>query len=104
MDLLYRRYASPMELMRIYIDNGRFGEFVENIIESENRRRKEAYEKEEDNKLWQAYNHSYSDKNFADWKKGLVENNKPQDLSMDDAQVSKTIEQARGILKRISPA
>ena len=104
MDLLFSGYASPLDLINTYIENGRFGEFVENIIESENKRRKEAFEKEEDNKLWQAYIHSYSDKNFADWKKGLVENNKPQDLSMDDAQVSKTIEQARGILKRISPA
>lgn len=103
MDLLYSRYSNPIELMSIYINNGQFGEFVENIIAMENKRRKEAFEKEEENKLWQAYIHRYSDKNFADWKKGLVENNKPQDLSMDDAQVSKTIEQARGILKKISP-
>ena len=103
MDLLYSRYSNPMELMRNYIDNGRFGEFVENIVAMENKRRKESFEKEEENKLWQAYIHSYSNKNFADWKKSLVEK-KPQDLNMNDVQVSNTIEQARGILKRIFPA
>ena len=54
MDLLFSRYASPLDFMKLYINQGRFGEFVEGIIGLENKRRKENNEKENDDKLWQA--------------------------------------------------
>ena len=44
MDLLYSRYASPNEFMNLYIEQGRFGEFVWNIVNLENTRRKEQAE------------------------------------------------------------
>lgn len=72
MDLLYSRYSNPMEFMRLYIDQGRFGEFVTEIITQENKRRKEQAEKEDDERLWTAYVHSYSDKSFIEWKSELL--------------------------------
>ena len=108
MDLLFSRYASPMDFMKLYIDQGRFGEFVEGIIGLENKRRKESDEKENDDKLWQAYIHSMSDKSFIEWKQGLKQdnkqvNNQPATLSMTNERVADVKEQARGILRSFSP-
>lgn len=68
MDLLYSKYASPMEFMNLYINNGQFGEFVTHIINRENQRKKEEAEKENEQKLWMMYVHSLMDKSFNDWK------------------------------------
>lgn len=57
-----------MDLMRLYIDNGRFGEFVSEFIRLETKRKNEDAQKEENNKLWSAYIHSYSEKTFNEWK------------------------------------
>ena len=71
MDLLYSRYASPMDLVNLYLEQGRFGEFVENIIELENERKLAEEEKENDNKLWSMFIHSYVPEGttFYAWKK-----------------------------------
>lgn len=106
--MVFSRYASPLDFMKLYIDQGRFGEFVEGIIGLENKRRKEADEKEIDDKLWQAYIHCMSDKSFIEWKRELKQGNtqsnkQPETLSMTDERVADVKEQARGILKRFSP-
>ena len=105
MDLLFSRYASPLDFMKLYINQGRFGEFVEGIIDLENKRRKEEEEKENDNKLWQAYIRSMSEKSFVDWKNELEQgsNKQPETLSMTNERAADVKEQARGILKRFSP-
>lgn len=105
MDLLFSRYASPLDFMNLYINQGRFGEFVEGIIDLENKRRKKEQEQENDDKLWQAYIHSMSDKSFIEWKKELKQENnkKPETLSMTNEMVADVKEQARGILKNFSP-
>ena len=105
MDLLFSRYASPLDFMKLYINQGRFGEFVEGIISLENKRKKEEQEKENDDKLWQAYIRSMSEKSFMDWKKELKEesNKQPETLSMTNERVADVKEQARGILKSFSP-
>lgn len=107
MDLLFSRYASPLDFMKLYIDQGRFGEFVEGIISLENKRKKEKQEKEDDDKLWQAYIRSMSEKSFIDWKKELKQSEgnrkQPETLSMTNERVADVKEQARGILKSFSP-
>ena len=105
MDLLFSRYASPLDFMKLYINQGRFGEFVEGIISLENKRKKEEQEKENDDKLWQAYIRSMSEKTFIEWKKELMQsdNKKPETLSMTDERVADVKEHARGILKSFSP-
>lgn len=66
--MLYSRYSNPLEFMRLYIDQGRFGEWVTEIIAAENQRRKEQAEKEDEEKLWNMYVHSYPETSFNDWK------------------------------------
>lgn len=83
MDLLYSRYASPMDLVRLYISRGRFGEFVANVIEAENTRLREQAEKDEDWKLWLIYVHSYSDESFSQWKKRVTSTGSKSSKSSD---------------------
>lgn len=98
-----------MELMRLYINQGRFGEFVTEILYMDFKRKQEEAEKEEDNKLWLAYIHSMSDKSFNEWKAELRNNSinqqrkEPVNLAMTDKQVANVKQQARGILKNFSP-
>lgn len=89
--------------MRTYIKRGRFGEFVENIINAENERKRKEAEKEEEHKWWTMYVHSMSDKSFIEWKKELMEQKKPESYSMTNEQVEATKQDAKGILQRISP-
>ena len=106
MDLLYSRYSNPLELMSIYIEQGRFGEFVKNIIDMDIKRKKEADEKANDDRLWAAYIRSVSNKPFPEWKKEIVQNanKEPASLGMTDAQVEDAKAQAHDILKRFSPS
>ena len=41
MDLMYSRYADPMGLMRLYINQERFGELVENVLHMEQERKRQ---------------------------------------------------------------
>ena len=72
MDMLYRAYSNPLDLMNIYINQGRFGKFVTGFLEAEYERRKQEAEKDQDWKLWMMYINSLSDKNFADWKDSVL--------------------------------
>ncbi len=105
MDLMYSRYASPDQFMGTYIEQGRLGEFVSFIIGEDNKRRKEAAQKEEEDKLWLAYIHSMTDQSFHDWKSksGLMEKQEPVSYTMTDRQVDAVKQQARGILHKFSP-
>ena len=72
MDMLYHRYACPLDLMNNYINRGRFGEFVTSFLEGEHERRKEAFEKDEDLKLWIMYVHCEAEETFFEWKKKVL--------------------------------
>ena len=94
--------------MHTYIEQGRFGEFVENIVELENNRIREETEKENEDRLWQMYIHSYSEKSFIQWKDEVMNgqpqnketsNNNSHSLSMTDEQVQNQLNKARSILK-----
>ncbi len=105
MDLLHSRYASPMDFMHLYIEQGRFGEFVSEIIELDFKRKREEAEKEEEHKWWTMYVHSMSDKSFEMWKREVLERSvkkEPETYSMTDEQVEATKQEAKGILKKIS--
>jgi len=69
MDLLYSRYSSPMDLMRLYIEQGRFGTFVDEFLRLENERRKTEAEKEQRRELWAMYIHSYTQESFDEFKR-----------------------------------
>ena len=63
-----------MDLMKLYIEQGRFGEFVYEVITAENKRKQEQAEKEEDNKLWTAYllSEDSLNKTFKEWKESII--------------------------------
>lgn len=104
MDLLYSRYSNPMEFMRLYIDQGRFGEWVGEIIAAENKRRKEQAEKEDEEKLWNMYVHSYSDLSFMEWKAEVLRPVEPErparPRKRDDDMTKADID---NLLKRLFP-
>lgn len=58
--------------MKLYIEQGRFGEFVSEILLAEKKRKEELAKKEEDERWWSLYLHSYSDKSFIQWKEELT--------------------------------
>ena len=89
--------------MNTYINQGRFGEFVSNILEMDHKRKQEAAKKENDDRLWSAFIRSGSDKSFNDWKEELQQRKEPEDYSMTNEQVAEVKQQAMGILKKISP-
>lgn len=94
MDMLYRAYSSPMELMRTYINRGRFGEFVQGFLQGERDRRKAEADKDEEWHLWIAYVHSYSDKSFGEWKNDLFGNAKGQKKTGGDYDLDEKSAQA----------
>ena len=109
--MLYSRYSNPLELMRIYIDQGEFGLFVENIIDMENKRRKELHDKEEEDKLFNMYIHSMSDKSYMEWKREVLlkasygnikDIDKSKSLSMSSADVDNQLKKARNVLERFN--
>lgn len=77
MDMLYRAYSNPLDLMNLYINQGRFGEFVTGFLEAEYEKRKEKAERDNDWKLWMMYVHSYSDMTFSEWKQKAVKESTP---------------------------
>ena len=94
MDMLYRAYSNPLDLMNTYINQGRFGKFVTGFLEAEYERRKEKAERDEDWKLWMLYINSCSDKPFGEWKSEVLKTantktrkaNKDHDLTDDGIQ------------------
>ena len=107
-----------MELLRMYIDQGRFGEFVSEVIRMDTERRQEETEKEQDNNLWIAYLLEMQTErivgnpqriSFNDWKETIVMrqqsgNDEPETLEMTNEQVDAIKNKARGILAGFSPS
>lgn len=79
------------------MEDGRFGEFVHEIISSENKRRQEEAQKEEDRKFWELYLHSASEKSFLDWKAEVV--GRKAEVGKHDADL--TNDDADAIIKRL---
>ena len=90
MDLLYSRYSSPMDLMNMYINQGRFGSFVQGFLEAEFERKKEKAEKDSDWKLWDMYIHSYSylEEPFEVWKKRVTGSTVSSNATNSDADLT----------------
>ena len=100
MDLLYSKYASPMELINTYIDQGRFGEFVFNFLRIEEERKQAERKKEDEQHLWMMYVHSWSDKSFEDWKSEALQSTKEPKKGKDEDLTDSDIE---GIIDDLFP-
>lgn len=86
-----------MDLMRTYIEQKRFGDFVAHFIKADQERRKEKAEKEDDFYLWIAYVHRYSEKTFKEWKAEIMGTSPAKaktggDADLDDAGIMRIIE------------
>lgn len=93
--MLYRAYSSPMDLMSMYINRGRFGNFVEGFLQAEYERRKAEAEKNNEWMLWIAYIHSYSNESFNDWKKrhcGSSTSRKASDADLTEDGINNIID------------
>lgn len=90
--MLYTRYANPKELISIYVKRRRFGEFVDNVIS----KRQEEKNKENEQKLWQLYVHSMTDKSFNDWKAQVLQSSVTapvgKDADLTDSDIDKIME------------
>ena len=80
----------------MYINQGRFGEFVQKFFEGEYEKKKNKAEEEKEWKLWVAYIHSYSDENFQDWKNRIAQANRQNantgnDQNLDDDGIASII-------------
>ena len=53
--MLYARYSRPMDLVERYIQQRRFGKFVQGFMEAEYERKKHEAERDQDMMLWIAY-------------------------------------------------
>ena len=100
--MLYQRYASPKELIQMHIDQGQFGEFVQEFLSAEAKRKQEAAEKENDQKLWELYLRVMPEKSFNDWKAEVTE----ETASKSTAQFGKrdddmTNEDVNAIIKHL---
>lgn len=94
MDMLYSQYSNPLDLMNMYINQGRFGDFVVGFCTAEYERKKEQAEKDLDTKLWMAYINSHSDLSFNEWKNANCKTNKTtrgSDESLDNEGIKAII-------------
>lgn len=92
-----------MDFMRLYIEQGRFGEFVSEILELDFKRKQEVIKEKDDERLWSVYIRSHSEKSFKNWKDDLFTQKQPEDYSMTEEQVAAEKDHAKDILKKISP-
>ena len=86
MDMLYRAYSNPLDLMNMYINQGRFGKFVTGFLELEYEKRKVEAEKDYVWKLWMMYINSSVEVSFGEWKQNIEKNasNKTRKTKDDD--------------------
>lgn len=80
----------------MYIDNGRFGEFIGKLFEDERRKRKEAAEKEDEKMLFDIWLHKCYDKSFADFRRELETQTASggsvgSDTELDDSDIQEII-------------
>ena len=91
-----------MDLVKLYIEQERFGEFVNEVITAENQRKKEQAEKEEDDKLWLAYLLGNADgKTFSDWKSSIIRPSSPNSNGKRDDDMTNA--DVDNLLNRLFP-
>lgn len=77
-----------MDLVKMYINQRRFGAFVQRFMEAEYERRKQEAEKENDLKLWIAFVHSYCGKTYDEWKKQTFQPGSTTPTGKSDADLN----------------
>lgn len=91
MDLLYRRYANPLSFLSKMIYNGRFTQTIADI-----------WNEAQEEKIFEMYLYSYSDKSFNDYKEELLSKSKVEKTMSEDI-VKETVIKSESILKNFIP-
>ena len=102
MDMLYRAYSNPLDLMNMYINQGRFGKFVTGFLEAEYDRRKEEAEKDFEWKLWMMYINSITEKPYGEWKEDVLKDTSDRTRKTKDEDL--TDDGIQAIMKELFPS
>ena len=70
--MLYQKYSCPMDLMAMYINRGRFGEFVQEFLTLEYERRKDEADRQQHCDLWAMFVHSEFTGTFEEFKERVL--------------------------------
>lgn len=99
MDLLYHRYASPLNLLDMVISSGQLDEFVDVMIEQIN-----------EEKMWELYLHQIiKDKSFNSWRDSLMaDTGEPEDGNLktdpvSQCEINAAIQKSQVILENFIP-
>lgn len=91
MDLLYQRYADPFSFL------SRAKNFSKTI--------KDIWNTAQEEKIFEMYLHSYSEKSFDEYKEELLNSSKnKEDLVIDDEEKKEIIKNSTNILNNFSPS
>ena len=97
MDLCFKRYASPFSIINQFLKVGRFAEFVDNLINTENK------EKDEQ-RCWEFYisaRMQLYEGSFEDFKEGLKNNRENANMTAKDIEA--TVNHSMKILNNFNP-
>ena len=92
-DLLFRRYASPMQLVSQMIRTRRLEEFVMQLVEMHN-------DEMEDKSLWEIWLHKIFDKSFADFRNEVTGEKK---AAPSAEEIKSTVKDSMNILAGFVP-
>lgn len=95
MDLVFKRYSSPFLLLDNIIENGKFLEFVLELIDT--------YNEEQIYDLWL---HKCYDKSYQEFKKSIIDDggkSNVQAAEMDDEQITSIINDSYEMLNNFKP-
>ena len=94
MDLLFKRYASPFLFIDGMIQTGRFTEFVENFVDTNNKEKQEKA-------LWEYYLFREWERSFNDFKESVENDRKNAAQSVYDIET--TVQNSMNILQNFNP-
>ena len=94
MDLLSSRYANPCFFMDGMIQTGRFSEFVDEFIKTNNREKEDKFD-------WEFFLHKVQDMTFKEFKDHIKINSETQNMSAKNIET--TINDSLNILGNFTP-
>lgn len=92
MDLLYHRYSNPFSFLEKMKRKG-----LANTI-------KNIWNKEQEDRMFEMYLHSFSDKSFLEYKEEILnQNNNTENQNINDEEKTDIFKKSNDILKNFTP-
>lgn len=92
--MLFKRYASPFDLLNISISTNDFSNFIFDFVKAVNKEREEQAD-------WEFFLHKVYDSSFAEFKEELENNKKNRNMSKEKMRA--TVEESMNILNSFNP-